>query len=47
MAHIQTYRGYQLYLGEQVDIYQAGERIDTVFDLATATQTIDEWMDAR
>ena len=45
--NIRQYRGYNLYLGEQVDIYFQGERIDTVADVATATQTIDGWMEAK
>ena len=43
----QTYRGYQLRLGETVDIYYGSELVDTVPDLATATQTVDSWLEAR
>lgn len=45
--HISQYRGYDLHLGEEVDIYHHGERIETVPDLATATQIIDGWMEAK
>lgn len=43
---IRTYRGYKLFLGEQVDIYSDLERIDTVSSMAEATQLIDSWLAA-